>query len=445
MDFERKTDPAIDYSMRKLTNSSLSHMRIVPLSGNQTQTVSPSSGTDITFELPIQAINLAESYFYADYSIPAQGANKFVWKHEGIAPFSSIQLFTRGGQYLCDISANATDYSRIVMSADATDLELQHGDETSPLYQSNVATNPLGGVGADTGAKPYWEQRYFKVSGDVDPNTPGSGNLALTGTIVLPMKLIKKTIFEVNKSILFREVLVLKCKLAKGTDIAYQGGSATVPGTNHVDIVGDITYSKIAFYCAQERNASVVAGLQALTNSESGMNLFIPYSTIFSQTRSGTSQNITLRLNRSFGSALNSVKSCVFDNGSNQLRYDRNTTAGAKVISYHSSINNNRLSEFDLNVNDDTDWLVLRKRFKDSPVYNNAIYKYNWLHEDGFQNEANKKEDGQDDTNCYGGIDLNNEIRYDINYTTANATHRHVSIVHAQRVLNINSRGLVAQ
>ena len=113
-------------------------------------------------------------------------------------------------------------------------------------------------------------------------------------------------------------------------------------------------------------------------------------------------------------------------------------------VHYFSSINNNRLSEFSYVVADDTEWMVHRKRFKDSPIYNNTIYKQNWVHEDGFQNEANK-EDGVEDTNCYGGIDLNNEIRYDINYTTANATHRHVSIVHAQRILNVNSRGLVAQ
>ena len=96
MEFERKTDPSIDYSMRKLTNSSLSHMRVVPLSGNQTQTVSPTSGQDITFELPIAAINLAESYFYADVSIPAQGAGNISWRHQGICPWSSVQLFTRG-------------------------------------------------------------------------------------------------------------------------------------------------------------------------------------------------------------------------------------------------------------------------------------------------------------------------------------------------------------
>ena len=433
MEFERKTDPSIDYSMRKLTNSSLSHMRIVPLSGNQTQTVSPTSGQDITFELPIAAINLAESYFYADVSIPAQGAGNFSWRHQGICPWSSVQLFTRGGQYLCDISANATDYSRIVLSADATDEELQHGDDSSPLYASG-ATNYLGGVG-DTGAKPYWEQKYLEVSGD---------NAVQTARIIFKLKMLKKTIFEVNKSLLFKEVLVFRLKLAKGSDVAYLGTSASNPDTGADAITGNITYSNISLYVAQERNASVVAGLQALTSSDAGMNVFIPYPTIYSQTRSGTKQNITLRLNRSHGSALNSIKSCVFSNSENNLRYDRNTTSSSKVVSLFSNINNNRLSEFDYVVGEDTDWMAHRKRFKDSPIYNNSIYKYNWVHEDGFQNEANK-EDGEEDTNCYGGIDLNNEIRYDVNFTTANATHRHISIVHAQRILNVNSKGLIAQ
>jgi hypothetical protein len=438
MDIENKLDPSIDYSARQLTNSSLSHMRLVPLSGNQSATVSSGSGQDITFEIPVQAVNLGESYFYADVSIAGTASN-YTWKHEGICPWSSVQLFTRGGQYLVNLQERATDYSRVVMTSDATDEDLQHGssDGGSSLYANEEEKNLIGGKGADgSTAKRYWEQKYLKRS--------AIGG-ALTYRIIFPLKMLKGTIFEINKSLLFREVLVLKLKLAPGNDIAYVNTSDVNPDATPA-AAGDITYSNITLYCAQERNAAVVEGLAAQTSSEAGMTVFSPFPSVFTNIRSGTSQNITLRLNKTHGSSLKSIKNCPFVDGSNNLRYDRINdttadTANNKITSYYSNLNNNRLTEFDIVCGNDEDWMLHKKRFKDSPIYNNDIYKQNWIHEDGFENEANKV-DGEVDTNCYGGIDLSQEVRYDFYATCRNASLRHFSIVHGQKVLNINNRGI---
>ena len=435
MDIKQKLDPSIDYSARQLTNSSLTHMKLVPLSGNQTTTTSPSSGTDVTFEIPVQGVNLAESYFSCQVSIPAQGSGNYAWAHKGIVPWNSVQLYTRGGQYLLNIQERATDYSRIVGSCDTTDEELQHGDELGGIYQSNDSKSLLGGEGAaGSTAKPYWEQKYLEVGGD---------NAALVFNIKYPMKYLKGTIFEVNKSVLFREVLVLKLKMASGADIAYLGTSATNPDTGAATITGNITYSNVAFYCAQERNAAIVEGLSAQTSSDSGFTLFCPYPSTFTNSRSGTDQNVTLRLNKSHGSSIKSIKNCVFGNTANNLRYDRDTAGGTKVISYYTNLNNNRLTEFDVSIANNDDWMLHRQRFKDSPVYNRTIYRQNWVHVDGFENNASKNEDGEEDTNCFGGLSTDQEVRYDAYFTTNNATHRHFTIVHAQKVLNINNRGIV--
>ena len=54
-----KLDQTIDYTAQDLESSSLSHMKLVPLSGNQTQTVG-GAGVDITFEIPVQAGHVVE-------------------------------------------------------------------------------------------------------------------------------------------------------------------------------------------------------------------------------------------------------------------------------------------------------------------------------------------------------------------------------------------------
>tara|TARA_R100000951_G_scaffold18496_4_gene14853 strand:- start:227 stop:1579 length:1353 start_codon:yes stop_codon:yes gene_type:complete len=448
MDIKQKLDPSIDYSARQLTNSSLTHMKLVPLSGNQSVDVSANSGTDVTFELPVQALNLGESFFQADVTIPAQGDGARAWVHKGITPWSSIQLYTRGGQYLCNIQERATDYSRVVGSSETTSTELEHGDELGGIFPITDSKAYIGGEGANgLKSKGYWEQQYLTVGGP---------NVAYTFHIKFPLKQLKGTIFQLNKSLLFREILVLKVKMARGTDFCFQGTDQANPDAtarvinNGLNPAPAITYSNIALYVAQERNAAIVEGLSAQTSSEAGMTVFVPYPSIYTNTRSGTTQNVTLRLNKSNGSSLKSIKNCVFNNTPGdhtdtlgKFRYDRETKGQSKVVSYYANLNNNRLSEYDISLANRDDWALHRKMISNSPVYNRHIYRTNWFHQDGFQNDADKNEVGETDTNCYGGLSLDSEVRYDIYYTTANASHRHFTVVNCQKVMNINSRGIV--
>jgi hypothetical protein len=429
----------IQYEAKDLEASSYTHMKLVPLSGSQSLTVTPTSGQPLTFEVPVQAINFARSYFYADVSI-ALVAAKYIYAHQGSCPWSAVQLFTRGGQYLCNLQANANDYCRIVSSSDSRRSELQSGSSEEPLYTEGDALSLVGSKGA-TGsvAAPYREQSYLKV---------GPSGAALTYQIMFPMKMIRESVLALNKSINFREVLVIKFQMAKGQDIAFTGDAAADPDDAPVALATDITYTNIALYVAQERNAEVVSALNAQTSSDAGFSLLVPYPTLFTNIRTGTSQNVSLRLNKSHGSSLKAVKSCLFydadgDKNTN-LRYDRDNTANTRITSYYTNVNNNRMTEFDINTSRDEDFMVQRQKLMDSPALNKGVYKLNWFHEDRFDDYQDKKSDLMTtDTNILSGINLNQEIQYDAFFTTANASHRHVSIVHGQKLLNINNRGLV--
>jgi len=437
-----KLGSSLQYEAKDLEASSYSLMKVVPLSGSQTQT----DGSDITFEIPVQAINMARSYFYADVSIALQTGTA-IWVHQGICPFSSMQIFTRGGQYLLNLQDRATDYSRVVISADASHKELVSGDSNGdPLYRSGHGATTAGANqgahlaedAAQATGSPYFEQQYTR---------PAAVGAVHTYRIKFPLAMLKDTICAVDKSILFREVLVCKWKLAPGTDIAFAATDNVDPTTGNVALTSAITYSNIALYLAQERNDSVVAALNAQTESEAGFSLLVPYPSVFTNARSqSTQQNVTLRLNKSHGSSLKAIKHTVWSQAdiTSTGRYDRQNAASAKVVSYYNNINNNRLTEFNIVTVDDEDYMLMKKRLEGSPALNNTVFKSSWFHEDRFDDYQDKLSDLMTvDTNVLSGINLNEEVRWDTYMVTADLALRHFTVVHGQKLLNINSRGLV--
>lgn len=428
---ETKFDTTIDYSQKQAENSSYSWAKVVPLSG--VQTASPNQ--DVQFELPPIAMNLARSYFSGTLTVPAQGADSYSWLHRGVLPASAVSLYTRQGQYLCDLRQDATRYTRVVNSADATAQELESGDQSGLLYAGNDSKALIGGGGSGGSvAKPYQQQAYLTVSGD---------DSIQTWRFKIPFSAIKRTILALDRSILFNQVLVMKIKIADNGDMAYKGDSATDPDSTPANLTGDISIANLCLYVCQERNAEIVQSLATATRTGEGMTFLCEYPTTFSQTRSTTTQNISIRLNRSFGASLVAVKNCVFANGSNNLKYDRDTDGSTKVVSYHTDINNNRLLDFNPVIADLDAWMIHKDRLANTPVLNETIYNENWFHEDRFDNGVRQFRDGEVDDSTYAGVSLDDEIRYNISYTTTNATYSHYTIAHCIKVLNINASGLV--
>ena len=335
------------------------------------------------------------------------------------------------------------------MTADTEWDCYEHADSLiEPLYVSNTlaGAQPVPSYGNTGGFKSYAEQAYVRSFDTRNIGNPVLG--AKTLRWLIPMASLRKTIMAVDKSILFREILVLKIKLARGTDVFYRGTSGVDPDVGLGAMNVNYSFDNCALYVAQERNASIVEALNSQTESEAGFSLLVPYPTTFINDRNGTSQNVTLRLNRSHGQSLKSIKYNVFEGGVNNLLYarDNNTFAGQSAIvrEYYSNVNNNRIQEFNVSCERDEDWMLHKERFKFTPVQNARIYKLSWMHEDCFDNYDSKMSDmRQEDTNVLSGINLNEEVRFDFYGTTQNNAHTHITVAHGQKVLNINQRGLV--
>ncbi len=104
----------LDYKILQSSHPTDSKSKILPLSGSQSVTITPSGGQETLFELPTKAFNLSESSLYFNIATPAAANTRFNFMTEDtLAPVQQLQLYTRGGRYLCDLN-HVANYLRVV-------------------------------------------------------------------------------------------------------------------------------------------------------------------------------------------------------------------------------------------------------------------------------------------------------------------------------------------
>jgi hypothetical protein len=120
MSIETTISPAIDYSMKCFSHSSIRYSRILPMSGSQAPVVSVGSTTTVSFEIPSVAFNFAQSKMcFSVILTPAAGVVQC--NADPLAMFDRVHLQTRAGLTMCDIPTLA-HYSKMT-SAVSTPLE----------------------------------------------------------------------------------------------------------------------------------------------------------------------------------------------------------------------------------------------------------------------------------------------------------------------------------
>lgn len=441
-----KLDNTIDYDKQELQNSSYTLTKLVNLSGNTTQSVGAQSPTDITYEIPPNCVNLARGYLTAKVKVGAQDSTYYAWVHK-VIPFSSVSLSTRGGAYLYQVMDRLSDFSRI-QQGEATDDNLLHGDDEEPLCIAKQAGKALiGGKGsAGSVGAPYFEQQYLQV---------GGLNADYTFDIKIPLKHLGG-IFAVNKSILYREPLVLRIQLCKGADFVYRGTSNTNPDTGADDMfsTSTIEFSDLGLYIPVERNSAIVQSLNMATSSESGFSILFPYYSVYNNVRSGSSQATTIRANSNQGQSIRSIKTCIFSTKDNHARrYDRwireggnpVNTQGNKCNTYRTLLNGQRLQEYDIDASKGQDWVENKDNLKNGIYWNKNVYQLNWSHTDNFSNQADTESDMKTrDTQVFAGISTRGgEVRHDFYLECDNQSNRIVSVVEGIKTLSINAKGLL--
>ena len=106
----------LDYKKETFIHPTYKLNKILPQSGSQTVTIN-TGGNDTIFEIPAsKAFNLARSLLCFNIAPLTAGAYYYAYK-DVFTPIRQLQLYTRGGIYLCDLN-ELPNYSKFVKSRD---------------------------------------------------------------------------------------------------------------------------------------------------------------------------------------------------------------------------------------------------------------------------------------------------------------------------------------
>jgi len=465
---EVKVSNVLDYRQNPALKPYYRMNRILPLSGSPTAPLSTTGGNEVIFELPVSAFNLAQSIMYFDMYLPEARAagpvSDYTWVWRDVLPMiRTIQLYTRGGVYLCDLNF-VHNMTKIVNKAETKLDDFLCYDASVGAILANIGTagtvRTLRRLNVDAGAGqrhdntpsnvPFTEPLYLQVSAVA--NGAGAGNLALR--YKFPLSEIKNTIFEFDKLIYAGEVLVLRIVFEGLPKIAYAGTANNNPTTGATayplaaQVVQNnfpIQITNLTLYLAVERNEEIVNQLKNKVMSD-GLHLLIPYTTGYSIALTGTVQTISLRFNRGNGRRLLKVYTTSFNINENlNTAYDNSNVTGAtaKVTEFYTMLDNQRLQEFNLVCSNYDDWMLIQKKLAGSVIQSSSIYHYNWFWVDDFTESENLFEKN---FNQEVGLSLDVERKYDVYLTTNGALNngdRHnYAYATFLKMLSITSAGI---
>ena len=339
---------SLDYQKVAKSHPYYRYNKILPLSGSQTQTLSSSGGTEVVFEIPVCAFNLAQSYLQFNLNVGTIGtAGNSPWIYSDVlGAIRQIQLYTRNAIYLADIY-NANNMTKVMCKPN--------------ISLKDFLTYDVGAGGAantnGTGTFSTLSRNTSTIGTVASVNTrvpPGGNNSTNTENIYvrpgitplttatsygyrIPLKQLTNTIFSLDKVIYANEILVMRTVFDSFDKIGFIGTSLTNPaaGAAVIPTATVITVSSLTTYLAVEQDPLIIQGLRQQVAS-GGFSVLIPYIYCYKNALTGTSQTVSLRFNRGHGRRLQRIYTSTFVTAETVTAgspdaYNCNNRSGAKV------------------------------------------------------------------------------------------------------------------
>jgi hypothetical protein len=420
--------------MTKNVISKVEYTKIVQQQGGESITISTSNLESI-FELPARVMNLSKSHltFSASHAGHATKAN-FTWM--SAPPIRQAQLYSRSGVMLCDIN-NLQNYVTAVNPFETKVNErMDSNNETDDDKYITYFPQSISGA---TAQKPDNGSFGDSTLEPVMIAAASDTNQTIVVNYNFPLSVIKNSILALDKSLYFNETILLKIIWGTRDEIGFTATAETNPNDGLAVLDADVTVSSLKLYLALERNPIVAAAVIEKTINE-GNVINCPYVYVFKNVPgASTSQNVSIRFNRSNGTHLKKLYHTLYNN--TETLNTRFNHANSVLTSYYTSVNNQRLQQSDLVVADEDDYRYMyHEGVKDSIVQNLKAFKFHWAHLDKFEDVAT--EDPND--NIVSGLPLDVEQKWDINCTTGAATaYNHYTFAITNRPLVISSGGIV--
>jgi hypothetical protein len=389
---EVKVADTINYAQSVSRISKYKHSKILPISGapGGAVTIGVTSQTT-TFELPIQTYNFAESYLSFGLTVPA---DKKVFRN--ILPFERVELYSRGGVYLADIT-NSAQWSVATLS---------HNKKVGDfLASTNDLLRPISNADSKVQLTATAGNYVFQISG----------------------KELEDTIFALDKSVFMAEVINLRITWLNRDGLGFT--SAGGP------ILADIPITNLSYNLAVEQNSSVDSELKNQVMS-TGMSLLFPSSFMFRNAQAiGNNHNLSIRLGRGNGVSLERIYTTAFGVEANATRY---TPVTANILSLYSLLDSKRQQEFDVSIAAEDDRMLLKRMTHDKVygMYDNRDTMFAWEESwcDGNRGCANEQ--------VNTGLSLDNEKKYDLYIAVNNIAASYYTVAVCQRQLMLTPQGV---
>lgn len=482
---EIKVDSQTDYSKKATLKPHYRMTKITPREGSGNVSITTAGGQESHFDIPQRAINLSKSVLSFTTAPAASGGGVYNYCFmDCLAPIRQIQLQTRNGVMLCDVN-NVNVVTKMIWKPE-TKLEdfmalechgggvgagsyLQRCNANNQLYFSQVAAEYKAAFVDDAGDTPTLAARLTAAikrpsaearRWDDAAIAAGTGNVSAVNvgfieskymtvgtanaanpvvSVKINLGMLYNTIFELDKTLLFDEIITMKIIWAPSTRIYTEGTDPLSPSAAAAAATDTVTVSSLSLFVATEQRQEIIQGLMSKIKS-GGLEVLIPYTHVYKQNLASASQNITLRFDRGHGRRLQRVYHALFHNvESSVTAYNNDNRADAKCVSFYTTLDSQRQQDFNVTNASFEDYMLLKQKLKGSAVLNSDVYKYNWVWVDDYTGDQPLWEK---DLNTVAGLDLSIERRWEFIGTTVAANHNHYTVAVVQKMLKISDMGV---
>ncbi len=362
-----------------------------------------TSQSPVVINLPPDVFNLAQSYLEYLVTLPLSDTN-YIWTFEDtLTEISHIQLYGSNNQWIADLD-NLQNYIKIVTKRETSMNEFLTFDPLNAMSANNCLNNVVpalrhsvaGAIApANASSLNYLEPAYFNVGvlGNAGTTTGG-----VSYQVQFPLRLIKDTIFAIDKNMYAGQLLYMKLYFGPISKICYQSKSNANPSTGTpATYSGAGTISNLQLMLAVDTNEGNRTRAIANASSPQGMSLVIPWVQSYKNSNQNSTQNISIQMDIGSGRSIMKIIHSVFNNAEAlDVAYDcqNNSTIGAvgmtqKVQQYYTQINGKRLQDLTLTCTGAsgdlfTDYMQQKRQLRGSVMENYNVYQYNWHHCDDF-------------------------------------------------------------
>jgi len=364
-----------------------------------------ASQLPVTINIPPEVFNLSQSSLNYTVTLPAAGANNYIWTAlQALKEISHMQFYSGSNMWVVDID-NLQNYLDIVLKKELEQDDFLSLDPSlTGIGQNNSLVNVIpalrnanyngnntltAGFAANQSSVNFTEPGYFQV---------GAANTDVTYNVQFPLRLIKNTAFSIDKNLYFGQTTYMKVYFGPLSKICYVSTSNANPSAAaKTSYTGAATVTNFQLMLAVENNQDLVNMIKTKVSS-SGLEYLIPYVQAFKNSNQGTSQNISIQLDQGNGRSLMKVYHAPYNVQEDlDTMYDHantDTISGTTSIAinqktqqYYTQLNGKRNQDITIDCTSNgpfLDYMQHKRQLRGSILSNLNVYQYNWFHCDDF-------------------------------------------------------------